>query len=129
MRQSMARPICCSRPLPALIRINLRRRSLPRCLPATLEVPFRDRQVWPWTRKRRGEFGILGSAENDEIVEIKVAVGWIVVHVESHLQSARVVPVHDLLHETVDPCVRIRIEGLSGDLDVLPLDMCNGGPQ
>ena len=35
----------------------------------TLEVPFRDRQVWPWTRKRRGEFIILGSAENDQVVE------------------------------------------------------------
>src|SRR3954453_18964630 len=27
-------------------------------LPVLLHIPFRDRQVWPWTRKRRGEIGI-----------------------------------------------------------------------
>ena len=58
-------------------------RETPRRLPVTLEVPFRYRQVWPWAGKRRRQFCIFCCAENDQVIEIKVADRWIVVDVES----------------------------------------------
>jgi hypothetical protein len=58
---------------------------LVRIVLAAFEISFRNCQVGSWARQGGGQFSILGRAENNEIVKIKVSVRRVVINIQGDL--------------------------------------------
>ena len=52
---------------------------------AAFEIFLRNCQVGSWARQGGNEFSILGRAENNEIVKIKVSVGRVIINIQGDL--------------------------------------------
>ena len=54
----------------------------------------------------RSQRSIFRRAQNDQVVEIKIAMGRVIIGAEGNLQAGGVIPIHGLLNQAVDQTFR-----------------------